>query len=75
MDATKKYELIEKLAQNLTDNADLDSLMEFFYDAQFSYFENLDENELFFEAKDICGESLKEQFPEIYEENEDSDEE
>lgn len=75
MDATKKYELIEQLAQTLTDNADLDSLMEFFYNAQLSYFEDLDENELFLEAKNICEETLKEEFPEVYEKGEDSDEE
>lgn len=40
-----KQELINKLAQEWTDNADLDSLMEFFYDAQVEYLESLNDKE------------------------------
>jgi Mg/Co/Ni transporter MgtE len=43
---TEREILLDKLAQQATDNADMDALMEFFYDDQYQYFENMDEAEL-----------------------------
>ena len=42
----KRAELMDKLANQWTDNADLDCLMEFFYDAQMEYLDDLPEPEL-----------------------------
>jgi hypothetical protein len=41
-----RKKMIDAIAQKLTDNADLDMLMEFFYDAQYEYFDDLDDNEI-----------------------------
>lgn len=38
--------IIEKLAEKFTDDADIDTLMEFFYDAQVIYLEELHDDEL-----------------------------
>jgi Mg/Co/Ni transporter MgtE len=43
---TERETLLDKLAQQATDNADMDALTEFFYDDQYRYFENMDEAEL-----------------------------
>lgn len=37
---------IEKFAEYMTDGADLDSLLSYFYDGQIAFLESLDENEL-----------------------------
>lgn len=37
---------IEKFAQYMTDGADMDSLLCYFYDGQIAFLESLDENEL-----------------------------
>lgn len=43
---TEREILLDKLAQQATDNADMDALMEFFYDDQYKYYEDMDEAEL-----------------------------
>ena len=43
---TNREILLDKLAQQATDNADMDALMEFFYDDQYKYYEDMDEAEL-----------------------------
>ncbi len=46
-------EMIEKMAQKLTDDVDLDSLMDFFYQAQCEYFNDLDDDELSQQYEDL----------------------
>ena len=55
MNTMNKQEKIEKMAQEWTDSADLDSLMEFFYYAQVEYLESLNDEQLkeIFEENDI----------------------
>ena len=45
--------LIDKLSQILTDNADMDSLMEYFYNGQVEYFNTLSDIELEEQANNI----------------------
>lgn len=46
--------LIEKLAQTALDSADLDALMEFFYDSQVSFLESLGNADLKEYAKEYA---------------------
>lgn len=42
----KRTDLMEQLAQKWTDEADIDTLMNFFFDYQYQFLEDLDDNEL-----------------------------
>lgn len=46
--------LIEMVAQQNLDNADMDTLMDYFYEGQIAYLEGLDDNELL-DAADWAG--------------------
>jgi hypothetical protein len=46
--------LIEMVAQQNLDNADMDALMDYFYEGQIAYLEGLDDNELL-DAADWAG--------------------
>lgn len=46
--------LIEMIAQQNLDSADMDVLMDYFYEGQIAYLESLDDNELL-EAADWAG--------------------
>jgi hypothetical protein len=46
--------LIEMIAQQNLDSADMDALMDYFYEGQIAYLESLDDNELL-EAADWAG--------------------
>ena len=43
--------LIESLAQHMTDNADLDTLMEYFYDGTVEFLDDLSDEDLLNEAE------------------------
>lgn len=53
MNSDSRYALIEKLADTLTDAADMQTIMTFFYNAQFEYFETLSDEELLNEADGV----------------------
>lgn len=50
-----KDDLIDKIANNLTDAADLDSLMDYFREGQIRFLEDMSENELKEYANELLG--------------------
>lgn len=50
LDSNQRQELIEKLAENATDAADMDMLISFFYEHQYNYFEDMTDEDLLNEA-------------------------
>ena len=45
--------LVERIAEQLTDDCDMDSLLMAYYDQQIDYFTDLTDDELLSEAEDI----------------------
>jgi hypothetical protein len=50
LNTDNRYALIEKLADNLTDSADMQTIMTFFHNAQFEFFDSLSDEELLNQA-------------------------
>ena len=56
----KRSEIIEKIAQYSLDSADLDALMEFYYDSQVEFLERLSDADLKEYAKDYAEMEIEE---------------
>ena len=46
-----REDIIDKLAQNSTDNMDLDNLLEFFYNDQYNYYDSLSDASLIVDTR------------------------
>ena len=53
--------LIEKLANQATDAADMDSMISYFYDGQVAFLEDMTDNDLIQYANDILGYDVEEE--------------
>lgn len=51
--SNSRYSLIEKLAEKLTDDADMETVLSYFYQAQLEYFDGLSDEDLLNEAEGI----------------------